>query len=81
MLERISRREEFDLLVAWIAISVAFAIIFLRGAGRADPGSGRETSPARRSGGHRTHPRPGGSSPAGRLLHHRGRDAGDLPFP
>ena len=37
MLERISRREEFDLLVAWIAISVAFAIIFLRGAGRADP--------------------------------------------
>ena len=37
MLERISRREEFDLLVAWIAISVAFTIIFLRGAGRVDP--------------------------------------------
>ncbi|MGA2912809.1 MAG: peptidase M50 [Methanoregula sp.] len=37
MLERISRREEFDLFVAWIAISLAFAIIFLRGIGRADP--------------------------------------------
>ena len=37
MLERISRREEFDLLIAWIAISLAFAIIFLREIGRADP--------------------------------------------
>jgi Zn-dependent protease len=37
MLERISRREEFDLFVAWIAISLAFAIIFLRDIGRADP--------------------------------------------
>jgi Zn-dependent protease len=37
MLERISRREEFDLFIAWIAISIAFAIIFLRGSGRTDP--------------------------------------------
>ena len=39
MLERISRREEFDLFVAWIAISLAFAIIFLRDTdtGRVDP--------------------------------------------
>ena len=37
MLERISRREEFDLFVAWIAISLAFAIIFLRDIGQADP--------------------------------------------
>ncbi|MDD1695706.1 MAG: peptidase M50 [Methanoregula sp.] len=37
MLERISRREEFDLLIAWIAISVAFAIIFIRDIGQADP--------------------------------------------
>ena len=37
MLERISRREEFDLFIAWIAISLAFAIIFLRGSGRTDP--------------------------------------------
>ena len=29
MLERISRREEADLFVAWIAISVAFTIIFI----------------------------------------------------
>jgi len=29
MLERISRREEFDLFVAWIAISLAFTIIFI----------------------------------------------------
>ena len=27
MLERISRREEFDLLIAWIALSLAFLII------------------------------------------------------
>ncbi len=27
MLERISRREEFDLLIAWIAISLAFLIV------------------------------------------------------
>jgi Zn-dependent protease len=39
MLERISRREEFDLFVAWIAISLAFAIIFLRDTdtGQVDP--------------------------------------------
>jgi Zn-dependent protease len=37
MLERISRREEFDLFIAWIAISLAFAIIFLRDSGRVDP--------------------------------------------
>jgi Zn-dependent protease len=37
MLERITRREEFDLFIAWIAISLAFAIIFLRDTGRADP--------------------------------------------
>ena len=37
MLERISRREWVDLLVAWVAISLAFAIIFLRDAGRVDP--------------------------------------------
>ena len=37
MLERITRREEFDLFIAWIAISLAFAIIFLREIGRADP--------------------------------------------
>ncbi len=30
MLERISRREEVDLFMAWIAISLSFAIIFLR---------------------------------------------------
>jgi Zn-dependent protease len=35
MLERISRREEFDLFIAWIAISIAFAIIFLRDIGQA----------------------------------------------
>lgn len=29
MLERISRREEFDLFIAWIAISISFAIIKL----------------------------------------------------
>ncbi len=37
MFERISRRERFDLLIAWIAISLAFAIIFIRDAGRIDP--------------------------------------------
>jgi Zn-dependent protease len=39
MLERISRHEEFDLFIAWIAISLAFAIIFLRDTdtGRVDP--------------------------------------------
>ncbi len=31
MLERISRRELFDLAVAWVAISIAFAIIFAKG--------------------------------------------------
>lgn len=29
MFERISRRERFDLFIAWIAISLAFAIIFI----------------------------------------------------
>ena len=38
MLERISRREEFDLFIAWIAISLAFAIIFIRELVWADPG-------------------------------------------
>ncbi|OPY36263.1 MAG: Peptidase family M50 [Methanoregula sp. PtaU1.Bin051] len=33
MFERISRRERFDLFVAWVAISLAFAIIFIRDAG------------------------------------------------
>jgi Zn-dependent protease len=33
MLERISRREEFDLFTAWIAISLAFTIIFISPAG------------------------------------------------
>ncbi len=33
MLERISRREEFDLFVAWLAISLAFTIIFISPAG------------------------------------------------
>jgi Zn-dependent protease len=37
MLERITRREEADLFIAWIAISLSFAIIFLRGIGRVDP--------------------------------------------
>ena len=31
MLERISKRELFDLTVAWLAISIAFAIIFAKG--------------------------------------------------
>jgi len=29
MLERISRRERFDLLIAWLAISLAFGLIFI----------------------------------------------------
>jgi Zn-dependent protease len=37
MFERISRRERLDLLIAWIAVSFAFAIIFIRDAGRLDP--------------------------------------------
>ena len=37
MLERISRQERFDLFIAWGAISLAFAIIFIRNAGRVDP--------------------------------------------
>lgn len=36
MLERITRREQADLFIAWVAISLAFAIIFLRSLGRAD---------------------------------------------
>ena len=38
MLERISRQERLDLFIAWGAISLAFAIIFIRDAGtRVDP--------------------------------------------
>jgi len=37
MLERISRQERLDLFIAWGAISLAFAIIFIRNAGRVDP--------------------------------------------
>jgi len=37
MLERITRREEADLFVSWIAISFAFAIIFLRDLGQVAP--------------------------------------------
>jgi Zn-dependent protease len=36
MFERISRREGADLVIAWMAISISFAIIFLRSIGRAD---------------------------------------------
>jgi Zn-dependent protease len=36
MLERITRREEADLFIAWVAISLAFTIIFLRNFGQAD---------------------------------------------
>ena len=36
MFERISRRERRDLFIAWIAISLAFAIIFIRDMGRID---------------------------------------------
>jgi hypothetical protein len=35
MLERIPRRERFDLVIAWLAIAVAFTLIFVRG--RVDP--------------------------------------------
>jgi len=31
MLERITRRERSDLLIAWLAISIAFSLIFIRG--------------------------------------------------
>ncbi|NYT05387.1 MAG: peptidase M50, partial [Methanomicrobiales archaeon] len=31
MLHHISRRERFDLLVAWLAIGLAFTLIFLEG--------------------------------------------------
>jgi Zn-dependent protease len=31
MLERITRRERNDLLIAWLAISIAFTLIFIRG--------------------------------------------------
>ncbi|MDD1703724.1 MAG: peptidase M50 [Methanoregula sp.] len=37
MLERISRREEFDLFIAWIAISLAFTIIFISPGGLLTP--------------------------------------------
>ncbi len=36
MFERITRREEADLFIAWMAISISFAIIFLRSLGGAD---------------------------------------------
>jgi Zn-dependent protease len=36
MFERITRREQADLFIAWIAISISFAIIFLRSISRAD---------------------------------------------
>ncbi len=35
MLERIGKRERYDLLIAWLAISVAFTLIFVRN--RVDP--------------------------------------------
>ncbi len=31
MIERITRRERSDLLIAWLAISIAFSLIFIRG--------------------------------------------------
>ncbi|MCQ8893547.1 MAG: peptidase M50 [Methanolinea sp.] len=31
MLERITRRERSDLLIAWLAISIAFSLVFIRG--------------------------------------------------
>jgi Zn-dependent protease len=37
MLERISRQERFDLFVAWVAISLAFALIFIRESGGINP--------------------------------------------
>lgn len=33
MLERISRRERYDLIIAWFAISVAFSLVFAGGVG------------------------------------------------
>lgn len=36
MLERITRRERSDLLIAWLAISIAFSLIFIRGGVTAD---------------------------------------------
>ena len=33
MLERISRRERFDLIIAWLAISIAFSLAFSGGVG------------------------------------------------
>jgi Zn-dependent protease len=33
MLERISRRERYDLIIAWFAISIAFSLIFVRPGG------------------------------------------------
>jgi len=37
MFERISQRERIDLLVAWVAISFAFAILFIRDTEKIDP--------------------------------------------
>ena len=33
MLERISRRERYDLIIAWFAISIAFSLAFTGGVG------------------------------------------------
>jgi Zn-dependent protease len=44
MLERITRREEADLFVAWIAISISFAIIFISPGGFLSFNSGRVVS-------------------------------------
>ncbi|NTW91825.1 MAG: hypothetical protein HGA40_00045, partial [Methanoregulaceae archaeon] len=33
MLERISRRERYDLIIAWLAISIAFSLAFTGGVG------------------------------------------------
>ena len=41
MFERISRREEYDLFIAWIAISISFAIIFISPGGLLNFGSSR----------------------------------------
>ena len=41
MFERITRREEADLFVAWIAISISFAIIFISPGGLLNFGSSR----------------------------------------
>lgn len=42
MLERISRKERFDLIVAWLAISIAFSLAFTGGVGVLAGGPPRE---------------------------------------